>query len=147
MAGYLTLFQEMEDSLSTVHHAKIDIVFLQAGVGSFAGAGIFYYLDKYAAYRPKVVIVEPKEADGVLSSFIKGEITTSKGNSKTIMAGLNCGTPSLGAWDLLKNGTDVSMKIDDIKAAAAGGDSGAQAMLGSIVEKSQDARFYLRYRF
>ena len=29
------------------------------------------------------------------------------------MAGLNCGTPSLGAWQLLKSGTDVSLKIDD----------------------------------
>ena len=113
MAGYLTLFKEIEDSLHLPLQAKIDIVFLQAGVGSFAGAGIFYYLEKYAANRPKIVIVEPKEADAVLSSFKKGEIITSKGNGTTIMAGLNCGTPSLGAWNLLKNGTDVSIKIDD----------------------------------
>jgi len=113
MAGYLTLFKEIEDSLHSQLQAKIDIVFLQAGVGSFAGAGIFYYLEKYAANRPKIVIVEPKEADAILSSFKKGEISTSKGNGTTIMAGLNCGTPSLGAWNLLKNGTDVSIKIDD----------------------------------
>ncbi len=119
MAGYLTLFKEMEDSLHTPYQAKIDIVFLQAGVGSFAGAGIFYYLEKYAANRPKIVIVEPKEADAILSSFKKGEIITSKGNGKTIMAGLNCGTPSLGAWDFIKNGTDVSIKIDDIYSMQA----------------------------
>ena len=113
MAGYLTLFHEMEDSLHLPEHAKIDIVFLQAGVGSFAGSGVFYYLNKYGEKRPKIVIVEPKEADGILSSFKKGEITTSKGNNTTIMAGLNCGTPSLGAWQLLKSGTDVSLKIDD----------------------------------
>lgn len=113
MAGYLTLFQEMEESLHSSERAKIDIVFLQAGVGSFAAAGIFYYLEKYGSNRPKIVIVEPKEADGILSSFKKGEIASSKGNSTTIMAGLNCGTPSLGAWNLLKNGTDVSIKIDD----------------------------------
>jgi len=113
MAGYSTLFQELEETLHLYPKAKIDLVFLQAGVGSFAGAGIYYYLDRYGANRPKIVIVEPKEADGILSSFKKGEITTSKGNSKTIMAGLNCGTPSLGAWDLLKNGVDISIKIDD----------------------------------
>ena len=113
MAGYLTLFQELEDSLHSQKQSKIDIVFLQAGVGSFAGAGIAYYLERYGINRPKIVIVEPKEADAILSSFKKGEITTSQGNSKTIMAGLNCGTPSLGAWDLLKNGADVSIKIDD----------------------------------
>ena len=113
MAGYSTLFQELEETLHLYPKAIIDLVFLQAGVGSFAGAGINYYLDRYGANRPKIVIVEPKEADAILSSFKKGEITTSKGNSTTIMAGLNCGTPSLGAWDLLKNGVDVSIKIDD----------------------------------
>ena len=40
MAGYLTLFQELENSLHTAGQSKIDIVFLQAGVGSFAAAGI-----------------------------------------------------------------------------------------------------------
>lgn len=113
MAGYLTLFQEMEDSIHTIPQAKIDIVFLQAGVGSFAGAGIAYYLERYGSGRPKVVIVEPTEADAIFNSFKKGEITTSDGNCKTIMAGLNCGTPSFGAWDLLKAGTDISIKIDD----------------------------------
>ena len=29
------------------------------------------------------------------------------------MAGLNCGTPSLGAWNLLKNGIDASISIED----------------------------------
>lgn len=113
MAGYKTLFQEMEDNIHLLPKSKIDIVFMQAGVGSFAGAGIYYFLEKYGIHRPKIVIIEPKEADAILSSFKKGEITTSKGNSTTIMAGLNCGTPSLGAWDLLKNGTDISIKIDD----------------------------------
>ncbi|PKH50908.1 diaminopropionate ammonia-lyase [Tenacibaculum sp. Bg11-29] len=113
MGGYLTLFQELEDTLHLPQKPKVDIVFLQAGVGSFAGAGIAYYLEKYGANCPKIVIVEPKEADAILSSFKKGKITTSQGNSKTIMAGLNCGTPSLGAWNLLKAGTSVSIKIDD----------------------------------
>ena len=119
MAGYLTLFREMEDSVHTLPKPKIDIVFLQAGVGSFAGAGIYYYLERYRANRPKIVIVEPKEADAILASFKNGEITTSQGNSRTIMAGLNCGTPSLGAWDLLKSGADVSIKIDDIYSEEA----------------------------
>ena len=113
MAGYLTLFQEMEGSIHTYHKPEIDIVFLQAGVGSFAGAGIYYYLKRYGVNRPKIVIVEPKEADAILTSFKNGKITTSQGNSRTIMAGLNCGTPSLGAWDLLKSGADVCIRIDD----------------------------------
>ena len=35
------------------------------------------------------------------------------------MAGLNCGTPSIGAWNLLKSGTDYSVKINDKYAKRA----------------------------
>ena len=152
-AGYLTLFQEMEDMLHTALHPKIDIIFLQAGVGSFAGAGIYYYLNRYGANRPKIVIVEPKEADAVLSSFKKGEITTSQGSGKTIMAGLNCGTPSSGVWNLLRNGTDISIKIDDKYAEKAirelyypngtdkriiGGESGVGGLAGFMAIRRAD---------
>ncbi len=119
MSGYLTMFKELEESLHTSIEPKINIVFLQAGVGSMAAAGIYYYLNKYGTKRPKIVIVEPEEADGILHSFQNNKISTSKGNSNTIMSGLNCETPSLGAWDLLKNGTDYSIKINDKYAKQA----------------------------
>jgi diaminopropionate ammonia-lyase len=35
------------------------------------------------------------------------------------MAGLNCETPSLGAWDLLQNGVDYSVRIKDKYAKKA----------------------------
>lgn len=153
MAGYLTIFREIEDSLNLPMLAKTDIVFLQAGVGSFAASGIFHYLEKYAADRPKIVIVEPREADAILSSFKKGKISTSEGISTTIMAGLNCGTPSLGAWDLIKNGADISIKIDDKYAEQAvralyfptasdrrivSGESGAGGLAGFIAIMEED---------
>ena len=159
MAGYLTLFQEMEDSLHVSGYAKIDIVMLQAGVGTFAAAGIFYYLRRYGKHRPKIVIVEPTEADAILASFKKGAITSSKGNSKTIMAGLNCGTPSLGAWDLLKSGTDVSLRIDDKYSRQAirelyfpdgsdqqmiSGESGVAGLAGFIAIMKEDELSSLR---
>ncbi len=113
MAGYLTMFSEIENTLYPSPEKNIDIVFLQAGVGSMAASGIYYYLSKYGGQRPKIVIVEPEEADGILLSFKENKISTSKGNSDTIMAGLNCGTPSIGAWPLLKNGADYSLKVND----------------------------------
>jgi len=149
VAGYLTLFKEIEETCKS----KIDIVFLQAGVGSFAGAGIYHYLQKYGTNRPKIVIVEPNEADAILTSLQKNEITTSLGNSQTIMAGLNCGTPSLGVWDLLKYGVDVSIKIDDKYAKEAmrelytpnetdkriiSGESGASGLAGFISIINED---------
>ncbi|MCG6190668.1 diaminopropionate ammonia-lyase [Maribellus maritimus] len=119
MAGYLTLFKEMENSLHTSAKPKIDILIIQAGVGSLAGAAIYYYLKKYKKNSPEIVVVEPKEADGVLRSFKRNKISTSNGNSCTIMAGLNCETPSYSAWDLLKSGVNVSIRIDDIYAKQA----------------------------
>jgi len=119
MAGYLTLFKELEENIHTTQKPKIDIVFLQAGVGSLAGAGIYYYLNKYGTNRPKIVIVEPEEADPILFSFKKNKISTTEGNCTTIMAGLNCGTPSTGAWNLIKNGADYSVKINDKYAKQA----------------------------
>ena len=119
MSGYLTMFEELEEDLRSISFPKIDIVFLQAGVGSMAGAGVFYYLNKYGAKRPKIVIVEPEEADGILLSFKNNKIMCSRGSGRTIMAGLNCATPSTGAWDLLKSGTDYSLKIHDQYALQA----------------------------
>lgn len=119
MSGYLTLFKELEKNLHSSLEPNIDVVFLQTGVGSMAAAGIYYYLNKYGAKRPKIIIVEPEEADGILLFFKNNKISTSHGNSNTIMAGLNCETPSLGAWDLLKSGTDYCLKISDKYAEQA----------------------------
>ncbi len=113
MAGYLTMFKELEENLKTEKVKQFDVIFLQAGVGSMAASGIYYFLNKYEKNKPKIVVVEPKEADGILESFRNNKISTSKGNSNTIMAGLNCETPSVIAWNLLKSGTDYSVKIDD----------------------------------
>jgi diaminopropionate ammonia-lyase len=120
MSGYLTMFKELEEeNLHANIEPKIDIVFLQAGVGSMAAAGIYYFLNKSGTKRPKIIIVEPEEADGILRSFKNNKISTSQGNSNTIMSGLNCETPSLGAWNLLKSGTDYVMKINDQYAKQA----------------------------
>jgi diaminopropionate ammonia-lyase len=147
MAGYLTLLKEMESDMNILPRPKIDIVFLQAGAGSWAGSAIWYYLDRYGKDRPKIVVVEPYEADGILESFKAGKRVKPQGNYQTIMAGLNCGIPSLIAWDILKNGTDLSIKIRDEYAERAmrelyspqgndiriiSGESGAGGMAGFI---------------
>lgn len=119
MVGYLTHFQELESTLHPVSNPKIDVVFLQAGVGSWAAAGIWYYLNRYGKQKPKIELVEPYESDGILASFKAGKPVTPKGNFTTMMAGLNCGIPSLSAWDIIKNGADISIKIKDNYAIEA----------------------------
>lgn len=119
MAGYLTQFLEMEDSVHTLPSAKVDIVFLQAGVGSWAAAAAWYYLNRYGEKRPKLVIVESIEACGFLQSFQKGKRVSPNCSFKTIMAGLNCGIPSLNAWEILKETADVVIAIEDTYARKA----------------------------
>jgi diaminopropionate ammonia-lyase len=119
MAGYLTHFQELENSLHTLPKPKIDIVFLQAGVGSWAGSAIWYYLKRYGINRPKLVIVEPQEAAGILASFEANNRQNPSGNYETIMAGLNCGIPSSTAWEIIKNGADAAIKVNDAYAEQA----------------------------
>ncbi|MGY6523459.1 MAG: diaminopropionate ammonia-lyase [Mongoliitalea sp.] len=113
MAGYLTHFKELEDSIHQLPEPAIDFVFLQAGVGSWAASGIYYYLSRYGKNRPKIVLVEPAEANGVLTSFHAGERVQPDCSFETIMAGLNCGLPSLSAWEIIQAGADACLCIPD----------------------------------
>jgi diaminopropionate ammonia-lyase len=119
MAGYITHFAELENSLHMATNAEIDFVFLQAGVGSWAAAAVWYYLNRYGNSRPKLIIVEPAASDGILESFRQGHRSNPKGNLQTIMAGLNCGIPSTTGWDIIKEGVDAAMKVDDSFAMQA----------------------------
>jgi diaminopropionate ammonia-lyase len=119
MAGYLTHFIELEESLHSLPNPKIDVVFLQAGVGSWAASAIWYYLNRYGADRPKLVIVEPTASNGILTSFKKGYRSEPTGNLNTIMAGLNCGVPSTTAWEIIQNGVDASIAVSDSYAKDA----------------------------
>lgn len=113
MAGYLTQVKELENDLHPLPQAGIDYIFLQSGVGSWPAAVAWYYLNRYGNDRPKIVIVEPLEAAGFLQSLIAGRRISPTGNYLTMMAGLNCGIPSLTAWKILKNTVDAAMAIED----------------------------------
>ncbi len=119
MAGYLMMFRELEDSLHLPEKPAVDVVILQAGVGSWAAAAVWYYVTRYGENRPKFVLVEPTEADCFLASIRAGEATASSGSIDSIMAGLNCGVPSMLAWPILKNWVDVFMTVSDEYAAEA----------------------------
>ncbi len=119
MAGYLTLFREMESSLHLSDDPGVDLVFLQSGVGSLAAAAAWYYVRRYGRRQPKLISVEPTAAAGLLESARFGNLCTATGDSKTIMAGLNCGTPSAAAWPLIRDGIDLFLAITDRFAVEA----------------------------
>ncbi len=155
MAGYLTHFKEEEGTLNVLPEAKIDLIFLQSGVGSWPAAAAWYYTNRYGNKKPKLIIVEPAEAAGMLVSMETGERTSPKGNFTTIMAGLNCGIPSASAWEILKNTVDAVIAVEDNFAVEAirelyysqdedprivAGESGAGGLAGFIAIM-KDERF------
>ncbi len=121
MAGYTTMFREMEPDIHPDSEPGVDFVFLQAGVGSFAAAAAWYYVNRYGSRRPKLISVEPAEAACMQESISTpdGSMVVSHGSFRTIMAGLNCGTPSLTAWPFMRDAFDLFLAIPDEYAVEA----------------------------
>lgn len=119
MTGYLTHFKELEDDLHREGSPEVDVVFLQVGVGSWAGAAAFYYLNRYGKRCPILITVEPDGSAGFFDSLKEGMRRAPKINAPTIMGGLNCGIPSLSGWDLLKNSVTAAMRITDARSKEA----------------------------
>ena len=78
-------------------------VFVQAGVGSLAGAVIGYFANAFPENPPIMVVVEAQAADCLYQSAIKKtEKFAVDGDLQTIMAGLACGEPNTISFDILK---------------------------------------------
>jgi diaminopropionate ammonia-lyase len=113
MAGYTTMFREIHEMQN--EQVDVDVVYVQAGVGSLAAAVSWFYNKAYTKRTTKLVSVEPIGADCLLESIRSpgGNPTQSLGKQDSIMAGLNCGTPSHVAWPLIKTGFDLFLSIPD----------------------------------
>ena len=94
-------------------------VFIQAGVGSLAGAVQGYFANRYPENPPKVVVVEAEAAACLYRGAVKGDgsIQIVDGDMEPIMAGLACGEPNTISWDILKNHVDTFAAVPDWVAA------------------------------
>ncbi len=88
-------------------------VFIQGGVGGLAAAVCGYFWERFGARRPRLIVVEPRNAACLYESARHGVLTSVHGSLETIMAGLSCGEPSILAWRLLEEGADDFMDIED----------------------------------
>lgn len=111
--GYSTMLWEIEDELGRRGEDGPDLVVVQAGVGALAAAVARHFRGPGSSSRPKLVAVEPVGADCVLESVKAGRIVSVAGPHDSIMAGLNCGTPSLVAWPTISEGIDLFVAVDD----------------------------------
>lgn len=119
MQGYATMAAEAIEQLRGQGIEKPTHIFLQAGVGSYAGAIQGFFASIYPDKRPVTVIVEPTKANCLYLSAIAGDGRPRKvtGDMDTIMAGLACGEPNPIAWDILKDHTDMFITCSDDAAA------------------------------
>ena len=145
MLGYSTLAYEAIRQMNFVRPTHI---FLQAGVGSMAGAIAATFAENFnhvaelqtlergdnvwslqrltrqldATSRcPRITIVEPTEVACFYETMRIGDglIHSATGNGQTMMAGLNCATPCELAWRLLRGlAADTATISDDVAAEA-----------------------------
>jgi diaminopropionate ammonia-lyase len=141
--GYSTMLWEIDDELERRGEVGPDLVVVQVGVGAFAAAVTRHFRVPQRSRHPKLLGVEPAGAACLLESVAAGRIVSVPGPHDSIMAGLNCGRPSLVAWPTVSRGIDVLVAVDDEPAreamrltAASGivsGETGA-AGLGGLLE-------------
>ncbi|MGD8331290.1 MAG: diaminopropionate ammonia-lyase [Acidobacteriota bacterium] len=94
-------------------------VFLQAGVGGFAGAMCAHLWERCGERRPLPVCIEPLAADCLYRSAAAGRPARVPGDLDTVMACLSCGEPSTLGWRILERGAAAYLAIDDQAAIDA----------------------------
>ncbi len=165
--GYGTVFEEIEEQLAG--RPGPGFVAVPIGVGALAAAVVRHYWSAAGgpgdsggrgdsggpgAARPRIIGVEPTSAACVLESVAAGEIVRLDHPQDSMMAGLNCATPSLIAWPSVSRGIDAYVAVPDARVPQAmrllaadgivGGETGAGGLAGmlALAEEAQmaDAR-------
>ena len=108
MAGYSVMIKEISNQ--TKHY--ITHVFLQAGVGGMA-AGMISGIAKYFKRVPKIIIIEPENANCVMKSIKYGYQKKVNIQKQSIMGGMSCAEVSLVPWRILKNAVNNCVSVSD----------------------------------
>lgn len=105
MQGYGTMASEAAEQLKAAGVDRPTHIFIQAGVGSLAGAVQGYFSNLFPDCEPTVVVMEAQAADCLYqgAKAADGDFRIVEGDLQTIMAGLACGEPNTISWDILKN--------------------------------------------
>ncbi|MGW1681816.1 diaminopropionate ammonia-lyase [Saccharopolyspora sp. NPDC002376] len=113
--GYSTMFAELDAQLSAIGPA---LVVVPMGVGSLAHSVVTHYRSRDREQQAALLGVEPDTAACIQASLTAGR-SSAVPTGSTIMAGLNCGTPSSLAWPYLRDGLDAAIAVSDEQAADA----------------------------
>jgi len=153
MHGYRVIVDEVVQQLSggplPTH------VFIQTGVGGIAAAFAAHFWQVWSTARPRLVVVESKEAACMLRSAQADRLVDLTGPMNTRLAGLAAGRPSTLAWEILRVACNDFVTIADaaslsamrVLASGTGGDppvvageAGAAGLGALMVALSADTR-------
>jgi len=109
MKGYWTQIHEVTKQILD---KKIDLVILQSGVGSWAASIVDYIITQWEK-TPFFISVEPHSANCLFESIKRGKRISIQNNKSTNMAGLDCGSVSTLAWNILSENLAGSISISD----------------------------------
>ncbi|WP_137391140.1 diaminopropionate ammonia-lyase [Rhodoligotrophos defluvii] len=151
--GYTVLAEEVLEQSADMGFGPPTHVFLQAGVGGFASGVAGYLADRLGPGRCKAVIVEPERAACLYRSAGLGRLTSIPATEPTVMAMLECYTPSLIAWRILEKVAHGFMTVSEDHAKDAvrrlafrsdgepivAGESGAAGLAGFLAAAADPA--------
>ncbi|NFN87634.1 diaminopropionate ammonia-lyase [Clostridium sporogenes] len=133
MQGYGTMASEALEQLRELNVEKPTHIFVQAGVGSLAGAVQGYFASVFKDECPTTVIVEADEADCLYRSAVAGDgkPRAVTGDMPTIMAGLACGEANTIGWEVLKSYSSTFVSCPDWVSA------NGMRMLGNPIKEDR----------
>ncbi|APH15158.1 diaminopropionate ammonia-lyase [Clostridium sporogenes] len=133
MQGYGTMASEALEQLKELNVEKPTHIFVQAGVGSLAGAVQGYFASVFKDECPITVIVEADEADCLYRSAVVGDgkPRAVTGDMPTIMAGLACGEANTIGWEVLKSYSSTFVSCPDWVSA------NGMRMLGNPIKEDK----------
>ncbi len=119
MQGYGSMAAEAAEGLKALKIDRPTHIFVQAGVGSLAGAVVGYFSNLFADHPPKFIVMEADAAACLYKGAKAGDGNPRivEGDLLTIMAGLACGEPNTIGWDILRNHADAFLSCPDWVAA------------------------------
>lgn len=115
MQGYGSMAGEAAQQLRELAVNRPTHVFVQAGVGSLAGAVVGYFTNLYPENPPKFIVMEAASAACLYKGAEAGDGNPRivSGDLETIMAGLACGEPNTIGWDILRNHVTAFLSCPD----------------------------------
>lgn len=113
MQGYGVMALEALEQIRAQGLEEPTHIFLQAGVGSMAGACQGFFAAVYGKDCPTTIIVEPDEANCYYQSAAQNTLVNISGDMRTIMVGLACGEPNPISYEIMKNWSSAFLSLPD----------------------------------